>query len=407
MREQLRAQLRKIVRAVEVRSNDSFNFAGRHFSLGAQGAGHAPHGHGFAQQQANPLAALLEQALYQHCYCRTFDGALREEQADLVHGLDLTPALSEANTSRERWDVGWQVYQVLPSGQVLAHKDGRARSLWPGEFLSTDAPGLAPRPGMNLSVFFMRETKTMQPGFYFAFGEAQEGELDSFSLARFYWNVRVEGAVPLMRAVTRGLNRFQVPFRIKCLTNSAFYARNDPAVLYVDKRFYRVTARVLAGVHREVSRHLRPDAPLFTKPLAPGIGLSRVRGYTLTQEEVYRREAEAALSCTSRTLAAPTAPGQANYSLCHGSAGNAELLLYAARVFGDDTPRLLAEQVGHAGVEQYRKTYSPWPCGVLQGGETPGLLLGLAGIGHFYLRLQDPVGVPSVLIILPEADSGQ
>jgi hypothetical protein len=274
MREQLNAQLRKIVRAVEVRSNDSFNFAGRHFSLGAQGAGHAPHGHGFAQQQANPLAALLEQALYQHCYCRTFDGALREEQLDPVHGLDLTPALSEANASRERWDAGWQVYQVLPSGQVLAHKDGRTRSLWPGEFLSTDAPGLAPRPGMNLSVFFMRETKTMQPGFYFAFGEAQEGELDSFSLARFYWNVRAEGAVPLMRAVTRDLNRFQVPFRIKCLTNSAFYARNDPAVLYVDKRFYRVTARVLAGVHREVSRHLRPDPPLFTKPLAAGLALA-------------------------------------------------------------------------------------------------------------------------------------
>ena len=62
----------------------------------------------------------------------------------------------------------------------------------------------------------------------------------------------------------------------------------------------------------------------------------------------------------------------------------------------------LAEQVGLAGVEQYRKSLSPWPCGVPQGGETPGLLLGLAGIGHFYLRLHDPAGVPPVLIILPE-----
>lgn len=138
---------------------------------------------------------------------------------------------------------------------------------------------------------------------------------------------------------------------------------------------------------------------------APGIGLSRVRAYELTGQEVYRREAEAALRSTSRTLAAPTAPGQANYSLCHGSAGNSELLLYAARVFGDDSSRLLAEQVGLAAVEQYRKSLSPWPCGVLQGGETPGLLLGLAGIGHFYLRLQDPAGVPSVLIILPEEET--
>lgn len=271
MREQLTSQLRKIVRAVEVRPPESFTFAGRHFSLAAQGPGRA---HGFAQQQANPLVTLLEQALYQHCYSRTFDGALRDETPLNVQGVDLTPALSEANATRERWDAGWQVYQVLPSGQVMAHKQGRTRALWPGEFLSTDAPGLAPRPGTNLSVFFMRETKTMQPGFYFAFGEAQAGELDSFSLARFYWNLRAEGAVPLMRSATRGLNRFQVPFRIKCLTNTSFYTRNDAAVLYVDKRFYRITARVLAGVYREVARHLRPDAPLFAKPLADGLALA-------------------------------------------------------------------------------------------------------------------------------------
>jgi lantibiotic biosynthesis protein len=140
---------------------------------------------------------------------------------------------------------------------------------------------------------------------------------------------------------------------------------------------------------------------------APGIGLSRVRAYALTRQEVYRREAEAALRSTSRTLAATPAQGQSNYSLCHGSAGNAELLVYAARAFGEDSWRLLAEQVGHVGVEQYRKTLGPWPCGVLQGGETPGLLLGLAGIGHFYLRLHDPAGVPSVLIILPDEESRQ
>ncbi|HYE13953.1 MAG TPA: T3SS effector HopA1 family protein [Pyrinomonadaceae bacterium] len=196
-----------------------------------------------------------------------------------------------------------RVYQVLPSGQVLAHKDGRTRALWPGEFLSTDAPGMALRPGMNLSVFFMRETKTMQPGFYFAFGEAQAGELDNFSLARLYWNVRAEGAVPLMRTVTRGLNRFQVPFRFKCLTNSAFYARNDAAVLYVDKRFFRVTARVLAGFYEEVARHLRPDAPLFTKPLAAGLALAE-EPYTGESFGMQRCRilAEAVLSAHARGL---------------------------------------------------------------------------------------------------------
>lgn len=269
MREQLTAQLKKIVRAIEVRSPEMFTFAGRHFTLAEAG-----HAHGFAQAEANPLAKLLEQALYQHCYSRHFDGGLRDEQPLNVQGVDLTPALSEANQTRERWDAGWQVYQIMPTGQVMAQKGGRSRSLWPGEFLSTDAPGMMPRPGTNLSVFFMRETTTMQPGFYFAFSEAQTGELDNFSLARFYWNVRAEGAAPLMRAVTRGLNRFQVPFRIKCLTNSAFYTRDDAAVLYVDKRFYPVTSRVLAGIYEEVSRHMRPATPLFTKRLADGLALA-------------------------------------------------------------------------------------------------------------------------------------
>ena len=272
MREQLDEQLKRIARAVEVRSDGSFTFAGRHFAPAAQGP--TRHAQGFAQPQPNPLAALLEQTLYQHCYCRTFDGALRDAHAEPLHGVDLTPALSEANATRERWDAGWQVYQMLPTGQVLAHKGGRTRALWPGEFLSTDAAGMMPRPGTNLSVFFPRETKTMQPGFYHAFGEAEAGELDGFSLVRFYWNVRAEGAAPLMREVTRGLNRFQVPFRMKCLTNSAFYTRNDAAVLYVERRFYRVTARVLAGVYKDVARHLRPDAPLFAKPLAAGLALA-------------------------------------------------------------------------------------------------------------------------------------
>jgi hypothetical protein len=45
----------------------------------------------------------------------------------------------------------------------------------------------------------------------------------------------------------------------------------------------------------------------------------------------------------------------------------------------------------------------PWPCGVPGGGESPSLMLGLAGIGHFYLRLYDPASVPSVLLVKPEA----
>ena len=133
---------------------------------------------------------------------------------------------------------------------------------------------------------------------------------------------------------------------------------------------------------------------------APGIGLSRLRAYEILENDDYLQQAEAALRTTVRMLNQTSQ--QENYSLCHGVAGNAELLLYADRVLGRPEYRTVAERVGNFGIQQYEQNRIPWPCGVMGGGETPNLMLGLAGIGHFYLRLYDSVTVPSVVIILPE-----
>jgi lantibiotic modifying enzyme len=65
--------------------------------------------------------------------------------------------------------------------------------------------------------------------------------------------------------------------------------------------------------------------------------------------------------------------------------------------------RKIADWIGERGIQEFHNQEAPWPCGVLEGGETPGLMLGLAGIGYFYLRLHDPEGVPPVVIILPKA----
>ncbi|HEX8220990.1 MAG TPA: lanthionine synthetase LanC family protein [Chloroflexia bacterium] len=134
---------------------------------------------------------------------------------------------------------------------------------------------------------------------------------------------------------------------------------------------------------------------------APGIGLSRVRAYSLLREGAYRAEAEAALRTVMRSVS-PSTGGWGNYSLCHGLAGNAELLICAARALGDSSYKAMADAVGDSGIAQYGQQNMPWPCGVMGGGENPSLMLGLAGIGYFYLRLYDPDKVPSVLILQPD-----
>ena len=135
---------------------------------------------------------------------------------------------------------------------------------------------------------------------------------------------------------------------------------------------------------------------------APGIGLARLRTFELSGDSEARIEAETALAATRRAVDRTARAGVLDFSLCHGLTGMAELFVSAEATLGDATLTRVAQQVGGWGVERL-KARLPWPCGVPNGGETPALLTGLAGIGHFYLRLADSEHVPSVLLLKGQA----
>jgi len=133
---------------------------------------------------------------------------------------------------------------------------------------------------------------------------------------------------------------------------------------------------------------------------APGIGLARLRAFQLLRDPEYRSQAEAAIRTAVRSMNA--SPAQENYSLCHGLGGNAELLLYADAVLPSNGYDEIAATVGRRGIELYDRAGIPWPCGIAGGGFNPSLMLGVAGVGHFFLRLHAPATVDSVLILTPE-----
>ena len=133
---------------------------------------------------------------------------------------------------------------------------------------------------------------------------------------------------------------------------------------------------------------------------APGIGLSRIRAWQLTKDSQYRLEAEAALRTTSKSLTSAIA-SQGNYALCHGNCGNAELLIEASHCLSDEASSKLVRNLADEARERFVVGRNPWPCGVLNGGETPNLMIGLAGIGYFYLRMHDQKKVPSILLVSP------
>jgi hypothetical protein len=140
---------------------------------------------------------------------------------------------------------------------------------------------------------------------------------------------------------------------------------------------------------------------------APGIALSRLRAYTILGDKMCKAEALTALQTTCRMVEMTLPSAVGNFSLCHGLAGNAEVLLYGDQVlrieWADGSAYAL--KVANVGIESYGARDLAWPCGT-ELGETPDLMLGLAGIGYFYLRLHNPT-IPSLLLLQPEGFSNR
>jgi lantibiotic biosynthesis protein len=131
----------------------------------------------------------------------------------------------------------------------------------------------------------------------------------------------------------------------------------------------------------------------------PGIGLSRLFAARVLHDEEILRDLDEALATTARTCDSVVFPNSGSLCLCHGLGGNADLLLLAADERGRSDLREIAERIGLAALAQLVTDDVPWPCGVNGCGETPNLMLGLAGIGHFFLRLYDSSSVSSVLLV--------
>jgi lantibiotic modifying enzyme len=134
---------------------------------------------------------------------------------------------------------------------------------------------------------------------------------------------------------------------------------------------------------------------------APGIALARCRGWALTGDEALLADVPGAIATTAAWSRAALRSLRGSYCLCHGLAGNAEIVADCAAVLPGPAAEVdgLRDEVARAGAEEYAPSRRGWPCGWL-GDEAPGLMTGLAGIARFYLRLDRP-GLPSLLLPRP------
>lgn len=132
---------------------------------------------------------------------------------------------------------------------------------------------------------------------------------------------------------------------------------------------------------------------------AAGIGRSRLWLLAAgAQDPALEMELEAALRAVAVAMTQPNPTAAPDFSYCHGLAGMADLVLDGGLWRNRPDLVALAAGIGLQGIERHAAPRIPWPCGIRGAGEVPGLMTGLAGIGHFYLRLHDPLTSGSLLL---------
>ncbi|GAB3960531.1 hypothetical protein GCM10027614_82690 [Micromonospora vulcania] len=97
--------------------------------------------------------------------------------------------------------------------------------------------------------------------------------------------------------------------------------------------------------------------------------------------------------------------GTGNDSICHGDLGLVETLLVAGPALGEPEFPLVGRRCARVIAEEV-VAGRPRP-GVPQSVSTPGLLMGLAGIGYGLLRTAMPQRVPNVLLLEPASRGGE
>ncbi|GCE21149.1 hypothetical protein KDK_49490 [Dictyobacter kobayashii] len=133
---------------------------------------------------------------------------------------------------------------------------------------------------------------------------------------------------------------------------------------------------------------------------APGIAIGRITSLPHVDDATIREEIEAALRTTiAEGFAYNHDHSGPNHSLYHGDCGNLEALLLATRELDAGTYREHLERLTAQLLDSIDK--HGWRMGVPLNVETPGLMMGLAGIGYQLLRLAEPERVPSVLMLAP------
>jgi HopA1 effector protein family len=191
-------------------------------------------------------------------------------------GVDLAfyERLHNHNHSQGYFDPGWQVVKEESDGSLAVVKGGLRLHIDRDRHLQSSEKSAS----VGDFVAILLPKNRVQNGFYLAISNLGIHNLTTahqkLETVRIYFNLTPDGAVAVMGSLTQLLNNISIPFTFKALYNPSDYGRHDSAVLYFEKNYYQQVQAVLEQAYIENQSYFQSAIPLFSKFIAPGLGLA-------------------------------------------------------------------------------------------------------------------------------------
>ncbi|MEA5619524.1 T3SS effector HopA1 family protein [Cronbergia sp. UHCC 0137] len=198
---------------------------------------------------------------------------------------DFYDQLHSSNHGNGNYDPNWQVLRLEPDGSMAVSKGGLTLYVEPECQLKSGKK--AAKVGELIAIWMPKNR--LQNGCYLAVSNVgQEGQdTEDADIVRIYFNFTPLGAIALMESLTQQLNSATIPFSFQVLYNPSAYGRYDSGVLHFERQNYPEIHKILQPVYIEHQSYFDSKIPLFTKFLAPGLGLAEEPNQKFTAQESF------------------------------------------------------------------------------------------------------------------------
>ncbi|BAY30881.1 hypothetical protein NIES2107_27290 [Nostoc carneum NIES-2107] len=204
-----------------------------------------------------------------------------------VLGVDVVfyKQLHESNYGEGYFQPGWSILKEESDSKLIVSKGSLKLHIQRDKHLASSHTSAAVGDVVPIKM----PKNIVQNGFYMAVSNAglSRHSAENLQIVRIYFNLTPAGAIAVMGDITQHLNQINIPFQFKVLYNPKDYNRYDSGVLYFDKSDYELLRQSLKMIYLENREHFKSEIPLFTKKLAPGLGLAEEPNQKFAEQESF------------------------------------------------------------------------------------------------------------------------